>query len=198
MAATAHSARSKPLTRARRRAAAYDRHVPQSTVTVAPVTPALAPAVRALRADAGQYAYVGDVAANLVAALAAPESEAMAVLADGAVVGFYRIDLRPGIIAGCDHGSRCAALRSFMIDRSRQGQGLGTRALQACCADLERRHPALRLLALAVDCTNAAAIGAYRGAGFVDGGAVAFAASRAPQRLMLRRLGPAAVGESAA
>jgi RimJ/RimL family protein N-acetyltransferase len=170
----------------------------ETVVSVLPVTAALAPAVRALRANADQYAFVGDVVANLLHAEASPASEPMAVLADGAVVGFYRIDLRPGAIAGCDYGNGCAALRAFVIDRSRQGQGLGTLALRACCADLEARHPALRMLALAVDCANAGAISAYRNAGFVDGGALQFGAGIGPHRLMLRRLGPAGVQESAA
>ena len=171
--------------------------MPSPAVTVVSVNAALAPAVRALRADAGQYAFVGDVEANLIDTEAAPHSEAMAVLEGDRVVGFYRIDLRPGIIAGCDYGNRCAALRSLVIDRAHQGRGLGTRALLACCADLERRHPALRLLALAVDCDNGCAIGAYRKAGFVEGGALQFGAGAGPRRLMLRRLGQA-VQESAA
>ncbi len=171
--------------------------MPTPAVTVAPVTPALAPAVRALRADPAQYAFIGDVEANLIAAQAAPDTEAMAVLEGGRVVGFYRIDLRPGSIAGCDYGNRCAGLRSFMIDRGAQGRGLGTRALQACCADLEQRHPALRMLALTVNCANAGAIRAYRNAGFVDNGSLYFGGPSGPQRLMLRRLGPAAMGEFA-
>ena len=168
-----------------------------ATVTVVPVTPALAPAVCALRADPAQYAFIGDVESNLIAAQAAPDTEAMAVLEGECVAGFYRIDLRPGGIAGCDYVDRCAGLRSFMIDRGRQGRGLGTRALLACCADLERRHPALRMLALTVNCANAGAIHAYRKAGFVDSGSLYFGGPSGPQRLMLRRLGPAGMGQSA-
>ena len=158
-------------------------------VSVRPVTPELAAAVRALRADAAQYAFVGDVQANLIDIQAHPHSEAMAVLAGDEVVGFYRVDLRPGTIAGCDYGNACALLRSLLIDRRRQGRGLGTRALLACCADLERRHPRLRLLALTVNCANPAAIGAYRNAGFEDSGRLDFSGSAGPQRVMLRRLG---------
>ena len=158
-------------------------------VRVVPVaTPKLAAAVRALRADPAQYVFVGDVAANLVDAEAAPHSEAMAVLAGGEVVGFYRIDLRPGAFAGCDYGEACASLHSLLIDRAHQGRGLGARALAACCADLEQRHPGLRLLALTVNCANLGAIRAYRRAGFVNGG-LYFGGRAGPQHLMLRRLG---------
>ncbi len=163
--------------------------VDRTVVSVRPVTPELAAAVRALRVDPAQYAFVGDVQANLIECECTPDSEAMAVLADGEVVGFYRIDLRPGAFAGADYGSSCAALRSLLIDRRWQGRGLGTRALQACCADLERRHPQLRLLALTVNCANPAAIGAYRNAGFVNGG-LHFGGNAGPQHLMLRKLGP--------
>ena len=163
-------------------------------VSVAPVTPDLERRVQALRVDPDQYAFVGDVQANLLHAQVSPASEPMAILADGEVVGFYRIDLRPGAIDGCDYGRACAALRSMLIDRQRQGQGLGPRALSACCADLERRHPQLRLLALTVNCVNHPAIRAYRRAGFVDTGQLYFGGSRGPQHLMLRRLGPDRAG----
>lgn len=169
----------------------------EDAVRVAPVTAALAPAVRALRADPGQYAFVGDVQANLIDSEADPGSEPMAILCGGAVVGFYRIDLAPRAIDGCQYGA-CAALRSVLVDRSRQGQGLGTRALRACVADLERRHPRLRLLALTVNCANAAALHAYRKAGFVDSGRLYYGGRAGPQHLLLRRLGPAGVGESPA
>lgn len=161
-------------------------------VSVAPVTPALAAAVRALRAEPSQYAFVGDVEANLIAGEADPHGEPMAILANGKVVGFYRIDLAPGAIAGCDYGNACASLHSMLVDRSCQGDGLGTRALAACVADLERRHPELRLLALTVNCANRAALHAYRNAGFVDSGQVYYGGRSGPQSLMFRRLGPTA------
>lgn len=165
---------------------------------VVPVTPEIAAAVRALRADPAQYAFVGDVVANLIHAQASPASEPMAILADGEVIGFYRIDLRPGIVAGCDYGTTCAALRSLLIDRNWQGRGLGTRALQACCEDLEHRHPQLRMLALTVNCGNLNAIRAYRNTGFVDSGRLYFGGRSGPQHLLLRKLGPGDVGKSAA
>lgn len=159
------------------------------TVSVQPVAPALTDAVRALRADPAQYAFVGDVAFNLIDAEADPNSDAMAILADGAVVGFYRIDYAPTIVSHRHLGEACAGLRAMLIDRDRQGSGLGTRALAACCADLRRRHPRLRLLALNVNCGNLGAIRAYRKAGFVDTGELYFGGRAGPQHLFVRQLG---------
>lgn len=159
------------------------------SVEVRPVTPASAEAVRALRADPAQYAFVGDVAFNLIDAEADPNSDAMEILADGRVVGFYRIDYAPTIVSHQHLGEACAGLRAMLIDRDRQGSGLGTSALAACCADLQRRHPRLRLLALNVNCGNWGAIRAYRKAGFVDTGELYFGGRAGPQHLFVRRLG---------
>lgn len=161
----------------------------QAVVSVRPVTPDLVASVRALRVDAAQYAFIGDVEANLIDTQAHPHSEAMAILAGDEVVGFYRVDLRPGVVAGCEYGSGCALLRSMLIDRRHQGRGLGTRAILACCADLARRHPQLRTLALTVNCANPAAIAAYANAGFVDSGRLDFGGRAGPQRVMFRALG---------
>ena len=158
------------------------------SVRVQRITPALARAVHALRVHADQYGFVGDTAFNLIDAEADPNSEAMAVLADGKVVGFYRIDFAPTVVSRGDNGANSAGLRALVIDRARQGSGLGTRALLACCEDLQRRHPRLRLLALNVDCCNRGAIRAYRKAGFVDSGEFHFGGRAGPQQLMLRKL----------
>lgn len=167
------------------------------TLHVCPVTPGLADAVRALRVASGQYAYVGDVACHLVDAAGPPGAEAMAILAGDAVVGFYRIEHRVTVVTLSPLGPAAVGLRSFLIDRDWQGRGLGARAMQALCDDLARRYPQARVLALNVNCGNVAAIRAYRRAGFVDTGEIAFGGSAGPQRLMLRHLPPAAVGESA-
>jgi len=169
-----------------------------SVVSVRPVTQALAGAVRALRIAADQYSFVGDVAFNLIQAQGDPNSEAMAILADDRVVGFYRIDFAPTLVSYRVLGRASAGLRAMVIDRDCQGCGLGSRALAACCADLQQRHPDVRLLALNVDCLNRIAIRAYRKAGFVDTGEVYFGGRAGPQHLMVRWLGPVAVGESAA
>jgi RimJ/RimL family protein N-acetyltransferase len=158
-------------------------------VHVEPVTFALADAVRALHVGPGQEAYVGDPAFNLANTQLDPLSEAMAVLADGTVVGFYRLDFAPNTIVGRPYGVPVVGLRAFVIDARRQGRGVGTRAAVAMCEDVRRRHPQRRMLLLAVHCQNHAGIAAYRKAGFVATGELLGGGRAGPQQLMLRDLG---------
>ncbi|MGH8031417.1 MAG: GNAT family N-acetyltransferase [Luteimonas sp.] len=160
-----------------------------SDIRVALLTPGLAAAVRALRVAADQYAYVGDVSFNLSSADADPRSDAMAILADDSVVGFYRLDYAPTIISRVAMSSASVGLRAYMVDRAWQGRGIGTRAIAACCDDLQHRRPDRRLLALNVNCRNVGAIRTYRNAGFVDTGELYFGGSAGPQHLMVRWLG---------
>ena len=156
-------------------------------IRVAPVTPALSAQVRALRVAPEQYSFVGDIVFNLVDAERDPRSDAMAILDGDEVIGFYRLDYAPTIVAW-EPVPASVGLRAFMIDRSHQGRGFGTLAIAACCADLRRRHPERRLLALNVNCINRGAIRAYRKAGFVDTGELYFGGKAGPQHLMLRSL----------
>ncbi len=155
---------------------------------VAPVTPQLASAVRTLRVAEDQYPFVGDVTLNLALAEADPNSDAMAILVGDTVIGFYQLDFAGAMAGWNPHGKAGVGLRAFMLDRDWQGRGLGTRAINACCADLERRHPERRLLALTVNCSNLGAIRAYRKAGFVDTGELYFGGKAGPQHLMVRGL----------
>lgn len=165
-------------------------------VRVAAVDAALAPAVRALRVAAEQSPFVGDTGANLDQALADPASEAMAILAGERVVGFYRLDFAAAAIAGRVFAEPSVGLRSYLIDRDAQGRGYGRAAIAACCDDLRRRHPQRRLLALTVNLRNAAAIAAYRKAGFADTGELYLGGDAGPQHLMLLRLQPEAAPSS--
>ena len=158
-------------------------------IRVQPVTAALAVDVRALQVAPGQRDYVGDAAFNLEQALVDPSSEAMAILADDRVVGFYRLDFAPNAVAGRSFGAPSVGLRAFMLDVAQQGRGYGTRAALALCDDLQRRHPRCRLLVLMVNCRNRAAVAAYRKAGFVDTGELHRGGRAGPQHLMLRGLG---------
>ncbi|GAA4857948.1 GNAT family N-acetyltransferase [Luteimonas vadosa] len=156
---------------------------------VVPVAPSQRGAIRALRLAPGQADYVGDIGLNLDSAESDPDSEAMAILADGVVVGFYRLDHRPTAVSRRRLDGRCAVLRALVIDQDWQGRGLARQVLLSCCNDLARRHPACRLLALNVDCRNTAAARAYRGAGFVDSGELHAGGRAGPQRLLLRAVG---------
>ena len=169
----------------------YDRDMtpqPAGAITVQPVSPALADAVAALQVGPEQRDYVGDVAFNLADALRDPMSEAMAVLADATVIGFYRLDFAPAAVTGRRMEAPSVAVRAFLIDRAQQGRGYGVQAARALCADLQRRHPDRRLVILLVNNDNHAARATYRRAGFVDTGEC-FAGGRAgPQSLLIRAL----------
>jgi RimJ/RimL family protein N-acetyltransferase len=151
---------------------------------------AVARAVQALRVADDQFRYVGDTAFNLRDSLRDPMSEAMAVFAGEAVVGFYRLDFSPGSVAACELPEPGVGLRAFIIDHAHQGRGYGAAALAAACADLRERHPQRRLLALTVNCANRSAIALYLKAGFVDTGEIYLGGSSGPQHFLLYRLQP--------
>lgn len=161
-----------------------------SPVRVAPVDDTTAGAVRSLQITHDQTPYVGDIGFNLADSQRDPLSEAMAVLAGDAVVGFYRLDFAPTAIAGREFAQPHVGLRALVIDQAQQGHGVGAQAMAACCDDLRRRHPQRQLLVLTVNCGNLPAIAMYRKAGFIDTGELYHGGSAGPQHLMLHRLQP--------
>ncbi len=165
------------------------------TVRVVPVTPDLADQVRALRVAADQVKYVGNFAFNLDDALRDPSSEAMVVLEDDVVAGFYRLDFTPRAVIGRTLGAPSVGVRAFAIDKQFQGRGLGMRAALAMCDDLLLCHPDRRLVVLAVNCSNRIAVAAYRAVGFIDTGTLLAGGSAGPQHVMLHALGKR-VGQS--
>ncbi|HVR80873.1 MAG TPA: GNAT family N-acetyltransferase [Luteimonas sp.] len=167
-----------------------------ATIRVQPVTPTLAAGVRALQVAPQQRDYVGDAAFNLAQAQTDPLSEAMAILADDHVIGFYCLDFAPNAVAGRSLGAPSVGLRAFMLDLAQQGRGYGTRAALALCDDLRRRHPQRRLLVLMVNCRNRAAVATYRKAGFVDTGEFHRGGRAGPQHLMLRGLHDGGLADS--
>ena len=155
--------------------------------------------VRGLNVKPDQGAYAGDAAFNLASAQGDPQSEAMAVLADDAVVGFYRLDFTRNALIGRNLGAPSVGLRAFLIDAAQQGRGIGQRAAVALCEDVQRRHRDRRLLLLLVHCRNLAGIAVYRKAGFIATGELFGGGRAGPQHLMLRSLPAtttAAVGQS--
>lgn len=163
--------------------------MPSAPPRVEPLSPLQAAAARRLRLLPAQAVYAGDIAFHVDNALQAPDSEAMAVLVDATVVGFYRLDFPTarGPAAEADT-RRSVTLRAFALDTAWQGRGLGLPVLTACCADLEHRHPTRDALTLTVDCANTVAVRLYRRAGFsiqttLPGGRAG------PQYLMRRPLG---------
>jgi len=157
-------------------------------IRVCPVTPALREAVLELRVKPSQDDFVSPPAITLPDAERCSGSTPMAILQGETVVGYYRIESSARTLTGNDSESDALGLRSFQIDATRQGQGLGTRALAALLDDLGHRHPAARRLVLTVDRTNVTAVALYLRAGFVDSGGLYHGGRAGPQLLLWRSL----------
>ncbi len=159
-------------------------------IHVAPVTPTLAAGVRAVEVSPAQSAYVGNTAFNLLDAQSDANSEAMAILANGRVIGFYRLDFAPRAVLGRELGTPHVGVRAFCIDHRQQGRGHGARAAAAMAEDVRRRHPDRRLMVLAVHVRNRIGIAAYQRAGFVHNGQYMPGGRAGPQLVMFRLLPP--------
>lgn len=171
-----------------------------SELRVVRLTSALAGQAATLQVTTEQRAYVGDPAVNVVDTLRDPGSEGMAILCGATMIGAYRLDFSPNAVTGRPYAQASVGLRAFLIDQRFQRRGLGVLAARVLCADLRLRHPARRVLLLAVHARNRAGIATYRKAGFVDTGTWLAGGRAGPQQLMLRALGapvgaPARMGE---
>lgn len=159
-------------------------------IRVAPVDAALRPALLLLAVDETQQPFVSPIAVTLIDAELCSGSEPIAILCDGAPIGFYRIETQPRCIADRDFPRPALGLRSFFIDARWQRRGLGTLALAALVADLAQRHPDAQDLVLTVNTRNTAGIALYLRAGFVDTGELYHGGRSGPQHLMVLALAP--------
>ncbi len=157
-------------------------------VHVAPVDAHNRAAVLGLRVDPGQRAFVGEIADMLADAEISANSEPMAILRGDTVVGYYRIERRASAVTGRADVVPSLGLRSFMVDAAHQGDGIGTAAIAALCADLGRRHPDRRRLVLTVNQANAVARRVYLRTGFEDSGELYHGGRAGPQHLLWRPL----------
>jgi GNAT superfamily N-acetyltransferase len=159
-----------------------------AAIRVVPVDDALRPKLLGLHVLPVQGGWVGAIADLLADVARCPGSEAMAILHADRPIGYYRIEATARSVTGRDLELPSLGLRGFFIDAAWQGQGLGRRALQAMFADLARRHPWARQLALMVDRNNHAALRLYQRVGFDDSGELYHGGRSGPQRLLLRPL----------
>lgn len=148
------------------------------------------------RRDAGRFAHIAvrpdqeRFAGTVDAALS--ESEAAVDLHEiregGEVVGLFKIDrsyhLRHAF-AQADH----LGLRGVILDRNRQGRGLGTAAMTALKNYLPPAYPGKARVWLTVNMANPAAIAAYRKAGFIETGDIWPHGKAGPQLIMFMSLG---------
>lgn len=157
---------------------------PPVLIHVAPVTPTLAAGVRAVEVKREQVAYVGNMAFNLLDAENDPQSTPMAILANGRVIGYYRLDFAPRAVIGRSLGLPHVGVRAFCIDHRHQGHGHGRHAVSAMACDVLRRHPARKLIVLAVHVCNRAAVSTYQRAGFTMSGQFISGGRAGPQYVM--------------
>ena len=156
-------------------------------IHVARVSPTLAAGIRAITVAPWRRRETGNIAFNLDAAESDPHSEAMAVLADGRIIGFYRIDLQPALPFASGRAD-ALVLRDVAIDAAHGGPMIELRAMTTIAADIRRRHPDRRLLFATAPCALPDLLAMYRRTGFVDTGV--FIASRAGTRHLLHRYLP--------
>jgi GNAT superfamily N-acetyltransferase len=157
-------------------------------IRVVPVDAVVRPLLLALEVSAHQRDHVGTSADMLADVAACPDSEAMAILYDGRPVGCYRLDADARGVAGRDLDYSARAIRAFLIDARWQHRGVGAAALAALIADVVKRHPDVRLLALSASVDNAVALRMYRRAGFTDSGELYHGGRSGPMHLWLRTL----------
>ncbi|GAB2574068.1 GNAT family N-acetyltransferase [Dyella jejuensis] len=157
-------------------------------IRVAPVTAELRPALLQLRVTEAQRDFVGDIEPSLTDAECCPGSLPMTILRDDGPVGYYRIELHPGTIAGREFDLPALGLRTFFIDHRWQGQGIATSALNVAVDDVAERFPQARLLVLLVNGRNLAALRLYLRARFVDTGQLYHGGRSGPQHLLWRAL----------
>lgn len=154
------------------------------TIRVLPVDDALLPAVLALAVHPDQVAFVGHVVDSLADVAVCPGSEAFALLHGDDPVGYVRIDRHAYALGDHPVATGAVALRSFLIDATRQGQGLGAAALAAIHDQVARRHPDRTRILLTVNVRNAAAVRAYQRAGYRDSGELYHGGSAGPQHML--------------
>ncbi|RNF33583.1 GNAT family N-acetyltransferase [Paracoccus methylarcula] len=148
------------------------------------------------RRDAGRVAHIAvradqeRFAGTVGAALAEPEATVdLHEIREGEeAVGLFKIDrayhLRHDFAQADDLG-----LRGVILDRNRQGRGIGTTAMAALQGYLSPIYPGKARVWLTVNMANPAAIAAYRKAGFNETGDIWPHGNAGPQLIMFMPLG---------
>ena len=159
-------------------------------VRVVPVDAETRAAVLALSVQPDQLPFVGRTGDSLADVAVCPGSEALALLLDDVVIGYVRIDRRATALGDAALTEGAVALRSLMIDATRQGEGLGRRALDAIHAWVAGRHPDRERILLTVNVRNEVAVRMYRRAGYRDDGELYHGGLAGPQHVLWRPLHP--------
>lgn len=117
-----------------------------------------------------QLPFSGDMycALNTLLAKPSPGVKGFALLADEIPVAFLLLKRPPCLPHWADEHS--ATLHALQVDRRQQGRGFGKACLLALPAVAIETWPQIKALELSVDSDNAAAMGLYLRAGWVDSG----------------------------
>ncbi|WP_255731568.1 GNAT family N-acetyltransferase [Phaeobacter sp. B1627] len=116
-----------------------------------------------------------------------PGIDLYAVAAADAYVGFFKIDLKyPDTQTFTRAGD--LGLRAFMIDRWRQGTGLGSATLRALPRFLRHSYPDAKALVLTVNIRNQIAVRRYLDTGFQLTGDIHDGGHAGPQYVMRQRI----------
>jgi len=146
-------------------------------------------AVAGLELAPGQGDFVGDPLRMVLTGLAEDARRPYVIEAGGDAVGVLTLQRGAASLAGWPDDSSAWLLRGFLIDRRRQGRGLGplaaAAAVEAAAKVTAREASGEAGVVLSVNESNAAGLSAYRNAGFVDYGQY-LGGSSGPQRTMYR------------
>ena len=144
-------------------------------------------AVAELELAPGQQEFVGDPLRMMLAGLADPSRRPYVIEAGGRAAGVLTLQSGAARLAGWPDDDSAWLLRGFLIDRRRQGQGLGQAAASAAVAAAAKLTARLgggqAGVVLSVNEHNPAGQGAYLKAGFADKGAY-LGSEAGPQRTM--------------
>jgi RimJ/RimL family protein N-acetyltransferase len=152
-------------------------------VRLAPAGPELRERLLGLAARPDQERFAGRLAETLPAAEADPDRTPVAILLDGAPVGFFVLHRGPGAAIEPVLEDRDVLLRAFLVDAAAQGRGVATRALAALPDFVAAHLPGARRVVLTVNVRNPVAIRTYARAGFADTGALYLGGAAGPQHV---------------
>jgi GNAT superfamily N-acetyltransferase len=145
--------------------------------------------VAGLEVGEDQRVFVGDPLRMMLVALEEESRHPYAVDSNGTAAGVLTLQCGAASLAGWADNHSAWLLRGFLIDRRRQGRGLGTGAAEAAVREAVKLTAALggqqTGVVLSVNVGNPAGLAAYRKAGFEDRGEY-LGGSSGPQRTMYR------------
>ena len=145
--------------------------------------------IAGLEVGEDQRGFVGDPLRMMLVALEEESRHPYAVDSNGTAAGVLTLQFGAASLAGWADNDSVWLLRGFLIDRRRQGRGLGTSAAGAAVREAAKLTAALggqqTGVVLSVNEGNPAGRAAYRKAGFEDRGQYLGGGS-GPQRTMYR------------